>query len=67
MCLGAMIHARVSRIVFGAYDQKTGVCGSCQDLSTSECFNHTISIEGGVLENNCKQLLQQFFKNRRKK
>ena len=67
MCLGAMIHARVSRIVFGAYDQKTGVCGSCQDLSTSECFNHTISIKGGVLENNCKQLLQQFFKNRRKK
>ena len=67
MCLGAMIHARVSRIVFGAYDQKTGVCGSCTDLSTSKCFNHTIAIEGGVLANNCKQLLQQFFKNRRKK
>ena len=67
MCLGAMIHARVSRIVFGAYDQKTGVCGSCTDLSTSKCFNHTIAIEGGVLENDCKQLLQQFFKNRRKK
>ena len=67
MCLGAMIHARVSRIVFGAYDQKTGVCGSCQDLSTNECFNHTITIEGGVLANDCKQLLQQFFKNRRKK
>ena len=67
MCLGAMIHARVSRVVFGAYDQKTGVCGSCTDLSTSQCFNHTIAIEGGVLENDCKQLLQQFFKNRRKK
>ena len=67
MCLGAMIHARVSRIVFGAYDQKTGVCGSCTDLSTSQCFNHTIAIEGGVLENNCKQLLQEFFKKRRKK
>jgi tRNA(adenine34) deaminase len=65
MCLGAMIHARVSRIVFGAYDQKTGVCGSCTDLSTSKCFNHTIAIEGGVLENDCKQLLQQFFKKRR--
>jgi len=38
MCLGAMIHARISRIVFGAYDQKTGVCGSCQDLSTSACL-----------------------------
>ena len=67
MCLGAMIHARVSRIVFGAYDQKTGVCGSCTDLSTSECFNHTIAIEGGVLANDCKQLLQEFFKKRRKK
>ena len=67
MCLGAMIHARVSRVVFGAYDQKTGVCGSCTDLSTSQCFNHTIAIEGGVLENNCKQLLQEFFKKRRKK
>lgn len=67
MCLGAMIHARVSRIVFGAYDQKTGVCGSCTDLSTSQCFNHTIAIEGGVLANDCKQLLQEFFKKRRKK
>ena len=67
MCLGAMIHARVSRVVFGAYDQKTGVCGSCTDLSTSQCFNHSIKIEGGVLANDCKQLLQQFFKNRRKK
>ena len=67
MCLGAMIHARVSRIVFGAYDQKTGVCGSCTDLSTSQCFNHSIEIEGGVLANDCKQLLQEFFKKRRKK
>ena len=67
MCLGAMIHARVSRVVFGAYDKKTGVCGSCQDLSTSECFNHTIAIEGGVLVEECRVLLQKFFKGRRKK
>jgi len=65
MCLGAMIHARISRIVFGAYDQKTGVCGSCQDLSTSECFNHSIEIQGGVLAKECKVLLQKFFKVRR--
>jgi len=65
MCLGAMIHARVSRIVFGAYDQKTGVCGSCQDLSTSECFNHSIETQGGIFADECKQLLQQFFKKRR--
>jgi tRNA(adenine34) deaminase len=66
MCLGAMIHARISKVVFGAFDEKTGVCGSCDDLSSSNCFNHTIAIEGGVLANDCKQLLQQFFKNRRK-
>ena len=67
MCLGAMIHARVSRVVFGAYDNKTGVCGSCQDLSASECFNHTIDTQGGVLADECKNLLQKFFKNRRNK
>ena len=67
MCLGAMIHARISRVVFGAYDEKTGVCGSCQDLSTSECFNHEIELQGGVLANESKDLLQQFFKNKRKK
>ena len=65
MCLGAMIHARISRVVFGAYDQKTGVCGSCQDLSTSKCFNHSIETEGGILADECKQLLQKFFKKRR--
>ena len=65
MCLGAMIHARVSRVVFGAYDQKTGVCGSCQDLSASECFNHSIEVEGGILADECKNLLQKFFKKRR--
>ncbi len=66
MCLGAIVHARVSRIVFGAYDQKSGVCGSCIDLSNSQCFNHSIRIQGGMLANQCKDLLQKFFKNRRK-
>ena len=65
MCLGAMIHARISRVVFGAYDEKTGVCGSCQDLSTSKCFNHSIETESGILADECKQLLQKFFKKRR--
>ena len=67
MCLGAMIHARVSRLVFGAYDGKTGVCGSCDDLSTSPCSNHYINITGGVLAEDCKKLLQSFFTLRRKK
>jgi len=66
MCLGAMIHARISKIVFGAFDEKTGVCGSCDDLSSSNCFNHSIKISGGILANDCKELLQQFFKRKRK-
>lgn len=65
MCFGAMIHARISRVVFGAYDEKTGVCGSCIDLSNSPCFNHLIAIEGGVLADKCKDLLQRFFQAKR--
>ena len=65
MCLGAMVHARIYRIVFGAYDLKTGVCGSCSDLTNADFFNHKIYIKGGVLENKCSKLLQDFFKNRR--
>ena len=65
MCLGAMMHARIERIVYGAHDPKTGVCGSCDDLSNANCFKHKINITGGVLENKCSQLLQTFFKSRR--
>ena len=65
MCLGAIMHARIDRIVFGAYDFKTGVCVSCEDLKNSKIFNHEIIISGGVLESNCSQILQSFFKLRR--
>ena len=61
MCLSAMIHARIARMVFGAYDPKTGVCGSCSDLTNANFFNHKIHIKGGVLENKCSELLQDFF------
>ena len=67
MCLGAMMHARVSRLVFAAFDPKTGVCGSSTDLSNEDCFNHQIEISGGVLAKESKSLLQKFFKSRRKK
>ena len=66
MCLGAMIHARIERVVFGASDPKSGVCGSTIDLSTESIFNHQISVSGGVLEHECKNILQSFFKLRRK-
>ena len=65
MCLGAMMHARVSRVVFGAFDPKTGVCGSTMDLQNEECFNHKINIVGGVRADESKALLQKFFKSRR--
>jgi tRNA(adenine34) deaminase len=67
MCFGAMIHARISKVVFGAYDIKTGACGSCMDLTQQPCFNHNIEVVGGVLEAESKVMLQQFFKERRKK
>ena len=65
MCFGAMMHARVKRIVFGAYDPKTGVCGSSEDLTNANCFKHKINVTGGVSERKCSQLLQTFFKSRR--
>ena len=65
MCFGAMIHARINRIVFGAYDHKSGACGSYIDLQNEKFFNHKIQITGGILEQRCKELLFSFFKNRR--
>ena len=65
MCFGAMIHARIERIVFGAYDPKTGVCGSSEDLTNANCFKHKINVTGGVSERKCSQLLQALFKSRR--
>ena len=66
MCLGAMMHARIKRIVFGASDSKTGVCGSCANLTSEAFFNHKISVLGGILEKESKEILQSFFKLRRK-
>ena len=65
MCLGAIIHARIETVVFGASDPKSGVCGSTIDLSSESIFNHQISVSGGVLEHECKNILQSFFKLRR--
>ena len=65
MCLGAMMHARIERIVYGAHDPKTGACGSSENLLDANCFNHKIDLVSGVLENECKQLLNKFFISRR--
>ena len=66
MCFGAIMHARIERVVFGAYDPKTGVCGSCGDLNNAAFFSHKVKIHGGVLKNDCSELLKTFFKKRRK-
>ena len=65
MCLGAIMHARIDRLVFSAYDPKTGVCGSSENLMDAKCFNHKINLVSGVMENESKQLLKNFFISRR--
>lgn len=65
MCVGALMQARVARVVFGAYDEKAGALGSAVDLSDSSALNHRFEINGGLLADECSELLQQFFRLRR--
>jgi tRNA(adenine34) deaminase len=65
MCAGAMMHARVARVVFGAQDPKTGVAGSVLDLFAEQRLNHHAEIAGGVRAVECGQLLSSFFAARR--
>lgn len=67
MCVGAMVHARIKRLVFGAYDAKTGAAGSALALIQSAVHNHRIEVTGGVMEDQCRHSLQSFFRNRRQK
>lgn len=65
MCAGAILHARVARVVFGASDPKTGACGSVVDLFTEAKLNHHAEVEGGVLADECGRQLRDFFARRR--
>jgi len=65
MCFGAMVHARIDRIVYGTSDPKTGVCGSRMNLNEENFFNHKISITSGILEKESSELLKLFFKSKR--
>jgi tRNA(adenine34) deaminase len=65
MCAGAIQHARIARVVFGAPDPKTGACGSVIDLFGEQRLNHHASVTAGVLADECAQVLQDFFARRR--
>ena len=65
MCVGAMFHARIGRVVFGASDPKTGAAGSVVDLFKNEELHHHAQIQGGVLARECGALLSRFFATRR--
>jgi len=65
MCAGAMMHARIARVVFGARDPKTGACGSVLDLFADGRVNHHASVFGGVLAEECGAMLSRFFASRR--
>jgi len=66
MCMGALVQARIERLVFGAYDPKAGAAGSAIDLSDSPSFNHRFEINGGVLAEECGAVLKTFFESKRK-
>jgi tRNA(adenine34) deaminase len=66
MCAGAMIHARISRVVFGASDPRTGACGSVFDILRSPSLNHQCMVTSDVLASDSAQLLQSFFRRRRR-
>lgn len=65
MCAGLMHQARIDRCVFGAFDPKAGALGSLYEIHADTRLNHTFEVEDGVLEQECAELLQQFFRNRR--
>ena len=65
MCAGAMMHARLARVVYGAADPKTGACGSVVDLFAQAQLNHHTELTAGVLADDCSRVLKEFFAERR--
>ncbi len=65
MCAAAQVHARVARLVFGAWDPRQGAAGSAFNLDTARAMNHHVDVFGGVLADECGALLKRFFESRR--
>lgn len=66
MCSGALIHSRLNNLYFGAYDLKTGACGSRFNILGSCEYNHIVNVTGGILKEECQNIISDFFKARRK-
>ena len=66
MCVSAINHARVKRVVFGAPDSKKSILTSSENLNLEFSFNHKCKMDGGILEKDCREILQSFFRLRRK-
>lgn len=65
MCSGAMLHARIERLVFGAFDRNSGAAGSVINVLDQPLFNHRVEVQGGIFERECAEQLKLFFKQRR--
>ncbi|MCP4714376.1 MAG: tRNA adenosine(34) deaminase TadA [Deltaproteobacteria bacterium] len=67
MCMGALLHARIRRLIFGALDPRMGAAGTLYDLSCDPRLNHAVEVDAGLMEDECRSVLQEFFKEKRKK
>ncbi len=65
MCAGAIVQSRLDRLVFGAFDPKSGACGSKLNLISGFEWNHKVEIDGGLLEDECGEILKEYFKEKR--
>lgn len=65
MCVGSIIHARINRLVFGAFDRKTGAVTTVENFIDSQMHNHQVEWQGGILEHECSTLLKDFFQKKR--
>jgi tRNA(adenine34) deaminase len=66
MCMGAIMHARIKKLVFGTFDPRAGAAGSLFDFTIENKFNHKVEVKSGILESECRELVQDFFKQKRK-
>ena len=67
MCAGALLNSKISKVIFGMYDEKEGCCGSLYQLCMDPRFKHQLTVKGGIMEDACTLMIKEFFKKHRKK